>query len=505
MGSSDVRRSAGGMTGGHFVLVVLVAVLALYFGTILSFYDLFSEQGSDQTHAPLLLLVSLYLIYRAWESGGRRIDLRLNLPVAGLLALLSLLWLVSGLVFVEAGQQTSLITMLALLPVCLLGWRAGSRYLVPILILLTLVPVWSVFIPYLQIVSATISGTVLDLVGITSTREGYLLIIPNGTFEVADACSGLKFQTVGVTLALIHTQLTKVPLRVAAVYLLSASLLALVSNVIRICIVVAIGYRYGMNHEYVQDHNFIGWIVFSSLFFVLLYVGERQLIKHQIRVAPEVESGIEQNSFRRQMVGLSLVILAFSLGPLLHGFFTASKPSQLADLITPPGDLRGWSLVSDELAEWRPLWTAGDLSYQGRFRSGKHEVDLYATQFHTQSQGREAVNVSHRVYDIDKWSRISRSAKIIELAGNGPLPVEETLLRGSGYKQRTVWQWYRTNAKNVPTDAEAKWNNLLGVLSGNPDIAVFVVSMDVTQDQEHATEVLADFVNQYLSTISGRQ
>lgn len=503
MALSDADRSAG-IAGGYFVSAILVVVLALYFGTVLSFYDLYSEQGSDQSHAPLLLLVSLYLVYRAWIEGGRHLRVRLNPAATASLALLSLMWLVSGLVVVEAGQQASFIVMLALLPVSLFGLGAGSRYLVPILILLTLVPVWPVFIPYLQTLSAAASAHVLDLAGITSTREGYLLIIPNGTFEVADACSGLKFQTVGITLALIHTQLTKVPWRITALYLLAASLLALLTNVIRICVVVAIGYYYGMDHEYVQDHDFIGWSLFALLFFLFLYAGERQLVKHRNPVSLEAAEAPARLSLRRQLLGSLLVILAFALGPLLHGYFTGTARGDVDDWITPRGSLLGWSPISEALSEWRPLWSRGDVTYQGRFRSTEGEVDLYATQFHTQSQGREAVNVSHRVYDIDKWSRISRSAKVIRLAGHAPLSVEETLLRGPGYKQRLVWSWYRTYAKDVPTNTEAKWNNLLGVLSGNPDIAVFILSMEVTKDEEHTTEVLADFVNQYLSVIGGR-
>ena len=78
-----------------------------------------------------------------------------------------------------------------------------------------------------------------------------------------------------------------------------------------------------------------------------------------------------------------------------------------------------------------------------------------------------------------------------------------TLLQGPGHKQRQVWQWYRTNKKNIPNNAEAKLNNLLGVLSGTPDIAVYIVSKEVTKNEENASEVLTGFVNAYLSAIDG--
>ena len=57
----------------EFLTAAVVILLAIYFQTLLSFYDAFSSQGAGQTQAPLLLLVSLYLIYRTWDASGRRI------------------------------------------------------------------------------------------------------------------------------------------------------------------------------------------------------------------------------------------------------------------------------------------------------------------------------------------------------------------------------------------------------------------------------------------------
>ena len=503
MGLSKRAGGASPFTDVAFLTAAVVILLAIYFQTILSFYDAFSSEGAGQTQAPLLLLVSLYLIYRTWDASGRRIELKFNLPALVLLCLFSLVWLAAGLVFVEAGQQAALILILAMLPVGLLGLQAGRRYLIPILLLLTIVPVWPVLIPYLQIMSAAASSYFLDLVGITSTREGFLLIIPNGTFEVADACSGLKFQIVGITLALIHTQLTKVPVRITVLYILMASLLAFFTNVLRICIVVTIGYWYGMQHEYVQDHNFIGWSLFAIAFFLFLFFGERQLIKYQVRESLQTEHQPSPPLMRRAL-GVVLTIVAFSLGPVMFTYYNTANSAQRVDLVNPSGTLTGWSRFSDNLAEWKPLWTQGDLLFEGRFRSGGDEVDLYATQFQRQSQGHEAVNVSHRVYDIDHWSRISRSARVVQLGSGKSLRVEVTLLQGPGHKQRQVWQWYRTNKKNIPNNAEAKLNNLLGVLNGTPDIAVYIVSKEVTKNEENASQVLADFVNAYFSAIDDR-
>lgn len=485
------------------LFTVFAILLVLYLSTVLSFYNVFSDEGSNQTHAPLLLLVSLYLLYRTWRQSGRRINLRFNHLATTLLILLSLLWMVLGLIFVEAGQQAILIMIAATVVVSMLGFRGGMKYLVPILLLLTVLPVWHLAIPYLQIASAQASAYLLDLVGVTSTREGYLLIIPNGTFEVADACSGLKFQIVGITLALIHTQLIKVPTRVVLSYVLMASLLAFVSNMFRITIVVTIGYHYGMTHDYVQDHNFIGWSLFAIFFFLFLYIGERVLRRYEIECRVE-EAALNQNSgMIRRLTGVSMVVLAVAVGPILYGYFLHRDFTESRDEISALKQIPDWRVVSNQLTDWVPIWTKGDRSFEGSLSSDGERVDLFATEFLRQRQGHEAVNVSHRVYHIDKWSRFSRSARVVKVSDTVEVTVEETLLKSPDHRKRLVWLGYRANNKIVASKVQAKLNNLIGVIAGEPDVTVFVLSKEIIRNEAHAAGVLEQFLRAYLAQTGG--
>jgi EpsI family protein len=478
--------------------ITLLLLALVYSATFLSFYNVFSEEGSDQSHAPLLLLIAIYLVYRAWAIDRKQIKIQVNPLFVFMLAGMSVLWLAASLVFVEAGQQFSLIMMIALVVLALLGIRDGRRYLVPIVVLLTALPVWTIFVPHLQTSSAVLSSVLLDLSGITSTRDGYLIIIPNGIFEVADSCSGLNLLTVSIGLALIHTQLTRVNFTTAVLYVLSAAGLAILANIVRIYIIVIIGYLYGMDHDLVRDHIALGWLVFALLLIPFLMVGEKVLQRRRINPEAVVSNQTGEQSKRRRLFGVLMVILAFSLGPGLYSYFNSAESHEVTDTIRVGDDLGGWVQYSSELKEWRPLWTDGDRLLEASFRKGSDVVDLYATQFLKQNDGREAVNISHRVYDIDKWSRISRSSNVIELGDRGIIEVEETVLRSSGNKRRLVWQWYLANDKFVQGNAKAKLNNLVGTLRGQPDITVYILSKEIPKDEAHATGVLTDFLSNYL-------
>ena len=498
MGSSE-QAIALKEHGGLWLAIVFAILLALYSSTVLSFYNVFSNEGAGQSHAPLLLAVSLYLLYKAWDRAGRRFQLRINLVAAMGVALLSLLWMLLGLIFVEAGQQAVLILIFAVTLVALLGFQQGAKYLMPILLLWSVLPLYSPVVPYLQTVAAQSSALVLDLLGITSTREGYLLLIPNGTFEVADACSGLKFQIVGITLALIHTQLIQVSARATIVYVLLASLLAYISNVIRIVVVVIIGYFFGMENELVKDHNFVGWIIFALFFFFYLFFGEKHLRRHESKSTGEVAAGSDSDGIRPMASGLVVLLLALAIGPMGHVYLTSKESESAYNPLSVLHEESEWQQTASSLESWAPIWTAGSESFQGSFERNSEQVDLFATLFRQQRQGSEAVNVSHRVYDIDKWSRISRSARVIELPDIGNVEVEETLLRSPDQKQRLVWLWYHTDQKIVASPMQAKLNNLMGILSGKPDIAVFVLSREIVRDQTRARGILEEYFTSYLT------
>jgi EpsI family protein len=150
------------------------------------------------------------------------------------------------------------------------------------------------------------------------------------------------------------------------------------------------------------------------------------------------------------------------------------------------------------LSDWAPIWTRGDETFVGSFERDGKRVDLFATLFEQQRQGNEAVNVSHRVYDIEKWSRISRSARVVEVSGIGLFEIEETLLKSPGQNKRLVWQWYHTNRKIVSSPMQAKLNNLIGVLRGKPEVGVFVLSTEIIKNQDLASENLEGFFTSYV-------
>ncbi len=248
----------------------LLLAFPLYYPTLDSFFNIWTASDSDQSHGFLLFAVCLYIFYEEWKARKDRLSIKPRyLGLIGIIVL-SLLWMMSGLVYVESLQQALFIAILAMIIFSFLGLKDGVPFYFPVLLLLSVVPVWKVLAPYLQTGTAVTVGYMLQASGITSVREGYLLIIPEGTFEVAEFCSGLRYQIVGITISLLYARQSGFYLKETIAYVAFASLLAFVANLMRVYSVVVIGHITNMESEIVHDHNMLGWIIFGV--FILIYL-----------------------------------------------------------------------------------------------------------------------------------------------------------------------------------------------------------------------------------------
>src|SRR5260370_7198381 len=74
-----------------------------------------------------------------------------------------------------------------------LGPRVFWLLLAPLLFLFFLVPSGAFLVPTLQKITAQISIAGLELLHIPVFSDGFMIEIPEGTFEIAEACAGLRF------------------------------------------------------------------------------------------------------------------------------------------------------------------------------------------------------------------------------------------------------------------------------------------------------------------------
>jgi len=166
---------------------------------------------------------------------------------------------------------------------CLLylyGFVSFRKLATPLILLLVIIPipnqVYSTITLPLQLKVTQLSSLILQVLQIPTMREGNIIHIPTKTFQVVEACSGLRSMITLLTLSLImgyfmlHSFLARLILLVMSVPV------AFIVNVVRVVLMVT-GYHF-FRIDLLQGmrHNLLGLAVFS-LALVILFAVEKTL------------------------------------------------------------------------------------------------------------------------------------------------------------------------------------------------------------------------------------
>ena len=157
----------------------------------------------------------------------------------------------------------------------LFGTEFTKKISFPILFLLLMVPIPFVDIVAspLQTISAVGTANIANMLGIPVQRDGLLLHIPEGTFEVALECSGLMSIISLLTLSIIYTFILEGRLLMKFTIVLSSVPLAITGNILRIALMLVIANKYGQDAAVDYFHDFSSVLLFSVALLGLFIVG----------------------------------------------------------------------------------------------------------------------------------------------------------------------------------------------------------------------------------------
>ena len=302
-------------------LLILVALLALYWPSVASVAERWAQTKS-QGALGFFFVILVYLSVRRWRLEGCPLAMRPRVGALLLLALLSVAWALAGLGHMLALQDLAFFLMLVPSLWLILGYRLGTRHGLPLVLMLTAITLWDVLSPMLQEITTAASVPILNGLGISSVREGLVIMVPAGDFVVNSSCSGIKQVTSAFAITILYAYLERLSLLGSVVLLSLSWLAAITSNVLRVVIIVAAGQATEMQHSLIHEHSWLGWVIFGiAIMALLLLVGRR------LPQADEAEEAATTVSARTRDLGVRLggrfasfgvaVLVALSIGPLL--------------------------------------------------------------------------------------------------------------------------------------------------------------------------------------------
>ena len=190
----------------------------------------------------------------------------LALPLAGC-------WFAAERLGVMEWRQFAVLGLFWVLAVAVLGLPIGRALAVPLAYLVFLVPFGAFVVPALQDFTARFIDAGLDVLDIPHMVTATLIEIPEGSFQVAEACAGLRFLIAAIAFgALYACMIYRDPGRRVA-FIAVCVVVPVLANGVRALGIVLLGHIRGSAAAGAVDHVVYGWLFFSLVIVLLLLLG----------------------------------------------------------------------------------------------------------------------------------------------------------------------------------------------------------------------------------------
>lgn len=288
---------------------LLVAMLVLLWPTWVALYGVWFESGT-YSHGILVFPAVAYLIYDA-RNRLQAIRPSISLLGVGVLAATIALWYVARIGDVQVIEQFSAVAAITAIFASVLGLSVVRILAFPLLFLFFAVPIGDALIPHLMHFTAWFTVAAIKLSGIPVYQDALFISIPRGDFEVAKACSGIRYLIASATLGTFFAYITFVSWRRRLAFVALSLALPILANGLRAYGIIMIAHFSNMRYAVGVDHLIYGWLFFGLIMFILFWVGSK-FREEKSQAAPPAAS-LAAGSGGSAYSGLAVAALALAI------------------------------------------------------------------------------------------------------------------------------------------------------------------------------------------------
>lgn len=494
--------------------------LALLFCAIVYiFWDTFAAlvgQWTSSTaynHSFLIPLLAGYLVF---ERRAQLADLRPVPTWSAMLLVLSLvaLWLVGRVANAQIVEQFAVTMIVQSAVIAILGWRVARALAFPLFFLFFAVPFGDFLVPDLQIITAKIIVEIISWSTIPIYSQGVLISLPNGDFEVAEICSGLRFLLASVAIGSLMANLMLRQTWRRLVFMAAVFLVPLIGNGLRAYGIVMLAYLSDNEIATGVDHIVYGWVFVSLILLALLGFGvllrdpeeeADEAALTMLATSPEDNGGTYQGPAPLS-VGqiISSMLVSLTILVMLAGGTVVAQ-----NVLRPPDDTRdqplaslgvqsGWTATTFDEKAWRPAFPGADVERRASFQRGDRRIDTVTAYYHWQREGAEVVSWNNKLAADKKWHWLGQGSLEVNVDGH-PLTLPYSLYQDKNTR-RSIAHFYWVAGEKITEPRLAKILQVKAALFGpRIDAAAVVLSTEYTHDPKAGLATLRDFLRDVTS------
>ena len=483
------------------VLSILGCSIVLFVAAYWSTTTSLAEQWftSTYSHGILVFPIALYLGWR------RRHKLASLTPESSFWTLIwigvfAFAWLLGMLTNTAVVQHFCLVAMLVTLIWGEIGTPAARVLAMPLLFLFFAVPIGDALIPWLQDFSAWFAVRLLDLTRVPVLLEGRILTIPSGKWEVAEACSGIRYLLASLTIGFVYADIMYRNWIRRIAFVAASAVVPVLANGLRIYGIILTDYLGGTRLARSADHILAGWVFLSMITVCLMALGMRwregpssEPLKTSGLTAEASASEKTTPSMSRFVFYAILALLVAGTGPLTA--ITLSRHPQDVGSASPPALLVSlpWSPTGRDLFGWRPAILAPDAELMQTYQWQDRVVKLYVAYYAPGGTDAKLVSSAKKLFDPVRWQRTGEGSFKAILDGKS-VRLHQTAVR-SVEASLLLWNWYWADGEFTANEYEAKWLLAKSRLAGRGlGSAVIVIATDERPGDSSAAEILGNFL-----------
>ncbi|MBI5141755.1 MAG: exosortase/archaeosortase family protein [Nitrospirae bacterium] len=272
--SANIEK--GGIGFRHYESGLLALLLAAAYFQVIARMVAHWDADPNYSHGFIVPFISAYFL---WQEKDRLSGIRQVPSSRGLLVLAAglLLYILAFLAAELFTMRISLLVCLAGVIIISYGMAFFRAVLLPYCYLYFMIP-----LPYLlydavafplKLFVAKYSVITMQLIGISVLREGNIIILPNTTLEVADACSGIRSLMSLLALGVAYAHFSQRKLSRKIMLVASTIPIAIFANSIRVIGTGVLARFYGAKVAEGFFHEFAGLVIFAVSIALLIGIG----------------------------------------------------------------------------------------------------------------------------------------------------------------------------------------------------------------------------------------
>lgn len=397
-GGAELGRRAVRERWTRPLVLLAIGFAATLAATLADWRHMAAQWWGSSTYNHILLVppVVAWLVAQRWPA-LRRLEPRGWWPGLAGFAAAAAIWLLGTMAGADLISQVGAVGMVAALVPLILGPRVAAGLAFPLGYLAFLVPFGDEFVKPLQLATAGITVALTHLSGIPATIDGVFIATPAGLFEVAEACSGVKFLVAMVAFGVLAANVCFTSVLRRTAMIAACVIVPILANGVRAWGTVYAAQWFGVKAAAGFDHIVYGWIFFALIVALVLGVAWRFFDRPAGDPAVDGERLARSEWLGRVerfsvpggvgLVAALAVLFGAASWTAAAARLHAPMPARIALPVVP-----GWQRADyAPRAWWEPQAAGAAHRLLGRYAdAGGRRVDVFIALYDGQGEGREA-------------------------------------------------------------------------------------------------------------------